>query len=53
MNVGYGMIGVILLDVAINLICLLVTGVIALFVFIKKLCCRKSKRSPYEVNPDT
>lgn len=57
MNIGYAMIGGILLDVAINLITLLVTGIIALIVFFKKCCrkkcCNKKSKARYQIEPQT
>ena len=50
MNVGYAMIGAILLDVALNLICLIVTGIISILHFIKKHWCKKSKHL-YRLKP--
>lgn len=52
MNVGYAMIGVILLNVAINLIVLIVTAIISTLLFMKKCCCKKSK-DRYRVDPKT
>ena len=51
MNVGYAMIGAILVDVGINLICVVITGIIAMCVFCKKCCCKKSK-DKYKLKPD-
>ena len=51
MNIGYAMIGAILLDIAINLICLLITGIISILMFCKKCCCKKSK-DRYKVELD-
>ena len=52
MNIGYAMIGGILIDVAINLITLLITGIIAMCVFFKK-CCSKKSKARYKVEPQT
>ena len=49
MNVGYGMIGVMMLNVGINLLCFIVTSLIALFAFCEKACKRKKNAYRFEV----
>ena len=50
MNVGYAMIGTILLDVVISLGFVIVTSFKALFNFIRRGCRTKKKGNKYQVN---
>ena len=49
MNVGYGMIAFIFLNILISLLALLVTSCVNFCHFVQKNCCKKSKKSAYEV----
>ena len=49
MNIGYVMIGTILLYVVTNLVTILVVGVIEICAFFRKCCCKKGKER-YQVD---